>query len=237
MSAEGKASAGAAIPSAGADMGRLLAQEVVIDGNTAGPATGAQRMEPSHSPRATLAGQPVVPRELPKAEAIGAPDLHREVEQFLWLQAELLDAKRWQEWMDLFAPHGLYWMPVAPEQTEWESSPSIFIEDKSLMEIRKGRVSHPNAWSQAPQWETSHLVSHVAVESAEGGQSNEGGKLVVRSRFHMMELRRDVIRHFGGRYRHTLVRDPESGALRIELQRVDLFNSQASFDYVLQIWV
>ena len=231
MSADDKASAAAAIPSAGADMGRLLAQEVVIDGNTAGPATGAQRMEPSHSPRATLAGQPTVPRELPQAEAVGAPDLHRQVEQFVWLQAELLDAKRWQEWMDLFAPQGLYWMPVAPEQTEWESSPSIFIEDKSLMEIRKGRVSHPNAWSQAPQWETSHLVSHVAIES------NEGGKLVVRSRFHMMELRRDVIRHFGGRYRHTLVLDPASGALRIELQRVDLFNSQASFDYVLQIWV
>ena len=237
MSTEGKATTAAAIPSAGADMGRLLVQEVVIDGNTAGPATGAQRIEPSHSPRATLAGQPLVPRELPRAEVGGAPDLHREVEQFLWLQAELLDAKRWQEWMDLFARQGLYWMPVAPEQTEWESSPSIFIEDKSLMEIRKGRVSHPNAWSQAPQWETSHLVSHVAIESAEDGESNAGGKLVVRSRFHMMELRRDVIRHFGGRYRHTLVRDPESGALRIELQRVDLFNSQASFDYVLQIWV
>ena len=58
----------------------------------------------------------------------------------------------------------------------------------------------------------------------------------VRSRFHMMELRRDLIRHFGGSYRHTLVR-VEDGALRIKLQRVDLFNSQASFDYVLQIWV
>ena len=220
----------AAIPSAGADMGRLLAQDVVIDGETAGPATGAQRIEPSHSPRATLAGQPAVPRALPTAETVAAADLHREVEQFLYLQAELLDAKRWQEWTDLFAPEGMYWMPVAPEQTEWESSPSIFIEDKSLMEIRKGRVSHPNAWSQAPQWETSHLVSHVAIES------NAGGTVRVRSRFHMMELRRDVIRHFGGTYRHTLVRDP-AGALRIALQRVDLFNGQASFDYVLQIWV
>jgi hypothetical protein len=50
-----------------------------------------------------------------------------------------------------------------------------------------------------------------------------------------MELRRDQIRHFGGSYRHTLVREP--GGLRIRLQRVDLFNSQAAFDYVLQIWV
>jgi hypothetical protein len=52
----------------------------------------------------------------------------------------------------------------------------------------------------------------------------------------MMELRRDAIRHFGGSYRHTLVRG-EGGALRIKLQRVDMFNSQAAFDYVLQIWV
>ncbi|MGZ5131376.1 MAG: aromatic-ring-hydroxylating dioxygenase subunit beta [Caldimonas sp.] len=219
-----------AIPSAGADMRHLLDQDVVIGGETSGPATGAQAIEPSHSPRATLAGQPAQARELPRAETIAAPDLHREVEQFLWLQAELLDAKRWQEWIDLFAADGVYWMPVAPEQTEWESSPSIFIEDKLMMEIRKGRVSHPNAWSQAPQWETSHLVSHVAIEST------VGETIVVRSRFHMMELRRDVIRHFGGSYRHTLVRG-DHGRLNIKLQRVDMFNSQASFDYVLQIWV
>jgi hypothetical protein len=158
----------AAIPSAGADMARLLAQDVVIGGETAGPATGAQRIEPTHSPRATLAGQPAFERAIPQPETGAATDLHREVEQFLYLQAELLDDKQWQAWIDLFAADGTYWMPVAPEQTEWESSPSIFIEDKLLMEIRKGRVSHPNAWSQAPQWETNHLVSHVA-ESSDGG--------------------------------------------------------------------
>ena len=156
--------------------------------------------------------------------------MQREVEQFLYRQAELLDGKHWQAWIDLFADDGVYWMPVTPEQTEWEGSPSIFAEDKLMMEIRKGRVSHPNAWSQAPMWETNHLVSHVAIEAA------TATTIEVRSRFHMMELRRDAIRHFGGSYRHTLVRDAD-GALRIRLQRVDLFNGQAPFDYVLQIWV
>ncbi|MEO8080140.1 MAG: aromatic-ring-hydroxylating dioxygenase subunit beta [Caldimonas sp.] len=221
---------GVAIPSAGADMGRLLAQDVVIGGETAGPATGAQAIEPSHSPRATLSGQAVHATTPPLAGVAHAADLQREVEQFLYLQAELLDGKHWQAWIDLFAADGVYWMPVAPEQTEWEGSPSIFVEDKLMMEIRKGRVSHPNAWSQAPHWETNHLVSHVAIEA------NEGSQVVVRSRFHMMELRRDAIRHFGGSYRHTLLRG-DDGGLRIKLQRVDLFNSQASFDYVLQIWV
>jgi hypothetical protein len=126
-------------------MRRLLEQDVVIGGEAAGPATGAQAIEPTHSPRATLAGQPAQARALPGREAAAAPELQHEVEQFLYRQAELLDGKHWQEWIDLFAPDGVYWMPVAPEQTEWESSPSIFIEDKLMMEIRKGRVSHPNA--------------------------------------------------------------------------------------------
>ena len=225
------------IPSAGPDFEHLLAQDVVIEAGEAAQRTGAQRVEPDHSPRAPQAGAAVVARGVPAAGLlIGAAelpretDLQREVEQFLYRQAELLDGKHWQGFIDCFADDGVYWMPVTPEQTDWEGSPSIFAEDKLMMEIRKGRVSHPNAWSQAPMWETNHLVSHVALESVNGNE------IRVRSRFHMMELRRDSIRHFGGRYQHTLIRGAD-GALKIRLQRVDLFNSQAPFEYVLQIWV
>jgi len=221
------------IPSAGPDFEHLLAQEVVIEATPGEARTGAQVIAPDHSPRAPL-GTPGAQRALPRAGlgAAGAAgiELQREVEQLLYLQAELLDAKQWQAWMDLFDARGVYWMPVTPEQTEWEGSPSIFAEDKLMMEIRKGRVSHPNAWSQAPMWETNHLVSHVALEAV------SDTTIQVRSRFHMMELRRDSVRHFGGSYRHTLLRDA-AGALRIRLQRVDLFNGQAPYDYVLQIWV
>ena len=219
-----------AIPSAGPDFAHLLAQDVVIEQNEEQARTGAQRIEPDHSPRGSASPVQAVPRPgLIVSTGTGA-DVQREVEQFLYAQAELLDGKHWQAWIDLFDAQGVYWMPVTPEQTEWEGSPSIFAEDKLMMEIRKGRVSHPNAWSQAPLWETNHLVSHVALESVGDGE------IRVRSRFHLMELRRDAVRHFGGSYRHTLVLDA-AGALKIRLQRVDLFNGQAPFDYVLQIWV
>jgi len=216
-----------AIPTAGPDFEHLLAQEVVIEAGDAAP-TGAQAIAPDHSPRGRVPAHDAT--ALPRPALLAGADVQREVEQFLYRQAELLDGKHWQAFIDLFADDGVYWMPVTREQTEWEGSPSIFAEDKPMMEIRKGRVSHPNAWSQAPMWETNHVVSHVAIES----QAN--GAIEARSRFHMMELRRDQIRHFGGSYRHTLVRDA-SGALKIKLQRVDLFNGQAPFDYVLQIWV
>lgn len=219
-----------AIPTAGPDFEHLLAQDVVIETNQETARTGAQALDPSHSPVAPHSRTAAGARALPKPGVIVDPALQREVEQLLFLQAELLDGKHWQGFIDLFADDGVYWMPVMAEQTEWEGSPSIFAEDKLMMEIRKGRVSHPNAWSQAPMWETNHVVSHVAIEAM------SGGTIQVRSRFHMMELRRDDIRHFGGSYRHTLIRDASS-ALHIKLQRVDLFNGQAPFDYVLQIWV
>jgi 3-phenylpropionate/cinnamic acid dioxygenase small subunit len=220
---------GRAIPSAGPDFEHLLAQEVVIEAGDAAP-TGAQRVAPDHSPRPRTGTVDSDAEALPKPGLIVAGDVQREVEQFLYRQAELLDGKHWQAFIDLFADDGVYWMPVTREQTDWEGSPSIFAEDKLMMEIRKGRIAHPNAWSQAPMWETNHLVSHVALEAV------SATTIEVRSRFHMMELRRDALRHFGGSYRHTLVRD-DAGALKIRLQRVDLFNGQAPFDYVLQIWV
>jgi 3-phenylpropionate/cinnamic acid dioxygenase small subunit len=79
-------------------------------------------------------------------------------------------------------------------------------------------------------WGTSHVIGNVVIES------QSAGAWIVRSRFHMMELRRDDVRHFAGTYRHTLVRDP-AGELRIKLQRVDMVNAQAPYDYVLQVWV
>jgi 3-phenylpropionate/cinnamic acid dioxygenase small subunit len=200
----------------------------VIQGAPVDARTGAQAIAPDHSPRAVTSGRAVVPQIL-KPASVPATDALREIEQFLYRQSELLDGKLWQDYIDLFADDGVYWMPVTPEQTEWEGSPSIFAEDKYMMEVRMGRVTHPTAWSQAPMWGTSHVIGNVVIEA------ESHGEWVVRSRFHMMEQRRDTVRHFGGTYRHTLIR--ERGQLRIKLQRVDMFNAQAPYDYVLQVWV
>jgi len=204
-----------------------LAQDIVIEGSDGDARVGAQAIAPDHTPRAAPAG--AGPTPLRAAAPVLADSARREIEQFLYRQSELLDSKLWQDYIDLFADDGIYWMPVAPDQTEWEGSPSIFAEDRSMMEVRRGRVTHPTAWSQAPMWATNHVIGNVVIES------ESADAWVVRSRFHMMELRRDSVRHFGGTYRHTLVR--VRGELKIRLQRVDLFNAQAPYDYVLQVWV
>jgi 3-phenylpropionate/cinnamic acid dioxygenase small subunit len=207
--------------------GRLL-DEVVIFENQEAKATGAQSIAPDHVPRQLYQEEPL-PRRSVLAQGVHQASLQQRAEQFLFHQAELLDGKHWGAVIDLFEDDGIYWMPVAPEQTEWTNTPSIFAEDKPMMRIRMGRVTHPNAWSQAPNWGTSHLVGNVVIESA----SEE--EILVRSRFQMIELRRDNLRHFAGTYRHTLKLCGEE--FRIVVQRVDMLNAQAPFDYVLQVWV
>ena len=205
-----------------------LAEEVVIFANGEALKTGAQALAPDHSPRTPVAQQPTV--EPGKLKGLVADEsLVAQIEQFLYYQSELLDRKLWDQYIDLFADDGVYWMPATTDQTEWLDSPSIFAEDKRLMQVRAGRVTHPNAWSQAPQWGTSHLVGNVAIESI------DAVTVVVRSRFQMAELRRDTMRHFAGTYRHTLRRIGEE--FKIVVQRVDLLNGQTPFEYVLQAWV
>jgi benzoate/toluate 1,2-dioxygenase beta subunit len=153
-----------------------------------------------------------------------------DVEQFLYKQSELLDTKRWQDWIDLFTPQGIYWMPPAPEYKTWDGQPAIFAEDKNLMTVRMNRVLHPDAWSQRPLWETNHVVSNVSIQKV-----SKNGDVEVKSRFHMMELRRDDVRHFAGSYLHKLKKTKKGYA--IQLQRVDMTNAQAAYDYVLQVWV
>lgn len=153
-----------------------------------------------------------------------------DAEQFLYRQAALLDDKQWQDWIDLFTPDGIYWMPPDASYKTWDGQPAIFAEDRNLMNVRMKRVLHPDAWSQRPLWGTNHVVSNVIVDKAA-----KNGDLVVRSRFHMMELRRDDVRHFAGQYLHHLKKT--KGGYRIKLQRVDMTNAQAAYDYVLQVWV
>jgi benzoate/toluate 1,2-dioxygenase subunit beta len=170
------------------------------------------------------------PKKAARPRRVDVHDVQHAVEQFLYRQAEVLDEKRWQDYIDLFTDDGMYWMPPEPSHATWEGMPSIFAEDKRLMTVRMKRVLHPDAWSQRPLWGTNHVVGNVVVEKQE-----TNGDVCVRSRFHMMELRRDDVRHFAGAYTHHL--EKIGDGYRIKLQRVDMTNAQAAYDYVLQVWV
>ncbi|MGB0630836.1 MAG: aromatic-ring-hydroxylating dioxygenase subunit beta [Alphaproteobacteria bacterium] len=171
---------------------------------------------------------------LAAADANAAADVsvetQRAVEQFLFRQAEILDEKQMDDWLELFTEDGWYWMPAEEEQTEGDGQPNIFWEDRDLMLMRIARNTHPRAHSQAPHNRLNHVVSNVIIES-----ENAEGDVIVRSRFHCAEYFRYQIRTFSGKYRHVLKKTPDG--YRIALQRVDLVNREGPYDYVLQWWL
>ena len=180
----------------------------------------------------TIDGPPppaVAKSAAPKARV--SPEQQLEIERFLYDQAVILDEKRWADWLAVFAVDGPYWMPAPETDTTGDGVPSIFYEDVDLMRVRAKRVNHPRAWSQKPPHRTTHVVSNVIVESIDQAT----GDVVVRSKFHMAEFRRDDLRHFAGKYRHHLIRTRDG--YRIKLQRVDLVNVDGIYEYVIQTWI
>lgn len=153
------------------------------------------------------------------------PDL-RAIEQFLFLEARLMDEKRWDEWQALYVEDGEYWVPASRGQPDPLNHVSIMYEKSLLRAIRVKRYSHPNAQSLQPMPYSVHTVSNVMLDSYD----EDAGILVVNSRFIMLEYRRDKIYTYGGAYSHKLVSD--AGSFKIKMKKVDLVNCDSVLDSI-----
>jgi 3-phenylpropionate/cinnamic acid dioxygenase small subunit len=152
-----------------------------------------------------------------------APD-RAAFETFLYAEARLLDARRFRDWMALFAEDGTYWVPAAPDQKSPLDHVSLFFDDRDLMKTRIDRLEHPRIHIQTPPSRTVHLVGNVMVEEADAAK----GHYVVSSTVIMVEYRDDRQRIFAGRQTHTLRRAGES--FLIAQKRVDLVNCDGAFE-------
>src|SRR5204862_42120 len=89
----------------------------------------------------------------------------------------LLDQLKFDEWLALYAPECIYWVPSTPEIGDPRREVSISFDDRRRMEDRIYRLRTGYAWSQAPKSRTVRLISNVAVFAAGNGG---GGMAVVR---------------------------------------------------------
>ena len=88
-------------------------------------------------------------------------ELRREVEDFLYLEAELLDERKLREWLELLADDVRYWMPIRhntlerpQEIVEELSKPGeayYFDDNKKSLSLRVERVYSKSAWSELPR--------------------------------------------------------------------------------------
>ena len=98
-------------------------------------------------------------------------------EDFIVHEARLLDARRFRDWMALFADDGTYWVPAVPDQQSPFDQASLFYDDRDLMKTRIDRLEHPRIHVQTPPSRTAHLVGNVAVEEADAANGEYPDRL------------------------------------------------------------
>lgn len=89
--------------------------------------------------------------------------------QFVYDENRLLDERRFEEWFELFAEDGVYWVPTRPEQADKEGEPSIALEGRLLLKLRIARLRHERAHSLHPQVRSMHVVQRPRVEEPVDG--------------------------------------------------------------------
>ena len=151
------------------------------------------------------------PSPIPELVAIGA-ELQHEIEQFLFHEAHLLDAHRYDDWLGLFADDVHYWMPTrsnrlgrdqARERSQIGEAAN-FDETFPDLARRVFRLNTGKAWAEDPPSRTRHLVTNVRASCSanENEYDVESHFLVYRNRSQTkvdiwVGARHDVLRHLG----------------------------------------
>jgi 3-phenylpropionate/cinnamic acid dioxygenase small subunit len=153
-----------------------------------------------------------------------------EAEDFLFRQSEFIDNRDFASWIALFTPDGSYWIPARAADTNPRTQLSFMYDDVPSMAARCERLLDAGTAGQQPITRSTHVVSNVRIV-----ESNTKGEVVVRSRFHVTQFRRDVLKSYAGSYTHHLV--ATSDGVKIRLQRVDLIDCDGIHDAILQVYL
>jgi 3-phenylpropionate/cinnamic acid dioxygenase small subunit len=114
------------------------------------------------------------------------------VQEFLYREAELLDRRRFRDWLELLAPdfkykmpvrHTVYWKSLDEEFDDLEHGMQYFDEDKESMSTRVYKLETNTAWAEVPPSRTRRLITNVRV------QSDDGNELEVESYFMVYKSR------------------------------------------------
>lgn len=99
-------------------------------------------------------------------------DLHYELSDALYAEAELLDARQFDQWLDMLTQDIVYWVPIRDtrhrgeehlEFTEQGKGAGFFDDDRRRLELRVKKVNRDDSWAENPFSRTRHLVSNIRI--------------------------------------------------------------------------
>jgi benzoate/toluate 1,2-dioxygenase beta subunit len=149
--------------------------------------------------------------------AIAAPAERDRCRMLLEREARLLDQLRFDEWLALYSPECVHWVPATPGGGDPRREVAISFDDRRRMEDRIFRLRTGYAWSQAPKSRTVRMISNVEVFA-----TGRDAVRMVRSNFLISEFRPDGVRFLSGWCGHRLVE--QDGGWLIQVRQVNLID-------------
>jgi benzoate/toluate 1,2-dioxygenase beta subunit len=141
----------------------------------------------------------------------------REVENFLYREAQLMDEHRFKDWEALWTDDAVYWVPCNEDDIDPATQVSIIYDDRTGIATRVSRLTSGLAHMHDPKPRMTRVISNVLV------LDENDQELTVLSNFVLIELRRHIQNIWAGRTTHRLRRD--GGEPRIAYKKVCLFNN------------
>jgi 3-phenylpropionate/cinnamic acid dioxygenase small subunit len=123
-----------------------------------------------------------------RASALDTILLEAEIGRFFSAEAELLDERRFDEWLDLLHEDLRYWMPIARnvrfdrpehEYTSERSEANWFDEGKDTLRKRVLQIQGGDHWAEEPRSRTTHLVANVRIDGTDGVDVTAKSRFVV----------------------------------------------------------
>jgi 3-phenylpropionate/cinnamic acid dioxygenase small subunit len=147
-------------------------------------------------------------------------ELKREIEEFLYDEATLLDDRRFDEWLDTLADDLHYFMPMTfnvkhgrhaeRENTRREQEMSWFNEGKWTLRKRVEQVQTGVHWAEEPLSRVCRMVSNVQLTAIEDNAQGEL-EVGVSSRFLTYQNRCEYEQYFFVGDRHDRMRRTADG--------------------------
>jgi 3-phenylpropionate/cinnamic acid dioxygenase small subunit len=145
-----------------------------------------------------------------------------ELIRLVYLEARLIDEKRFGEWYELFAEDARYWIPLTRGQKSGLTENSLMFEDKLLLKLRIERLRNPRAYSQAQPSSCQHVLEAPGIED----RGAATGVAILRTPFMYLESRQNEQQIFSGVAWHHL--KIVNGRLAIAMKKVELLNCDAA---------
>ena len=149
------------------------------------------------------------------ARAVTDAATRDEFRRLIEREARLLDQLRYDDWLAMYAPECIYWVPSTPYAGDPRREIAVMFDDRRRLEDRIYRLRTGFAWSQAPQSRTVRLISNVEVFLT----ARDAARML-RSNFLISEFWDKETRVLTGWAGHCVVRG--AGGWKIAAKQVNL---------------